>query len=167
MLVYHPAFDLSHGMFRMLRLLEANPERQMKWDTFRILDLYYLFPHLLEAARLPRNMTKRKRDFGKLGSKYTHVPTPRIFIQQLRGIHELIARSLAAKGFIEPAEFDEGVLVRTERTIPPELLRMISDAVDDEGLIHMLAVDIAALPLTGINGLKDRTGLLEHRYDAA
>lgn len=167
MLVYHPAFDLNHGMFRMLRLLEANPEHLMKWDTFRILDLYYLFPHLLEAARLPRNMTKRKRDFGKLGSKYTRVPTPRMFIQQLRGIHESIARSLAAKGFIEPTKFEEGLLVRTEQAIPQELLRMFADAVDDAALVNMLAVEMAAIPLTGSDGLKDRTGLLEHRYDAA
>ena len=167
MLIYHPAFDLSHGMFRMLRLLEANPKRQMKWDTFRILDLYYLFPHLLDAARLPRTMTKRKREFGKLGSKYTRVPTPRTFIQQLRGIHESIARSLAAKGFIEPAEFDDGVLVRTDREIPPELMRMFTEAVDDAALVQMLAVDMAAISLTGGDGLKDRTGLLEYRYDAA
>lgn len=167
MLVYHPAFDLNHGMFRMLRLLEANPEHRMKWDTFRILDLYYLFPHLLEAARLPRNMTKRKREFGKIGSKYTRVPTPRMFIQQLRGIHESIARSLAAKGFIEPTEFEEGLLVRTELAIPPELLRIFADAVDDAALVNMLAVEVAAIPLTGGDGLKDRTGLLEHRYDAA
>jgi len=26
---------------------------------------------------------------------------------------------------------------------------------------------MAAIPLTGGDGLKDRTGLLEHRYDAA
>lgn len=167
MLVYHPAFDLSHGMFRMLRLLEANPKRQIKWDTFRILDLYYLFPHLLEAARLPRTMTKRKREFGKLGSKYTRVPTPRMFIEQLRGIHESIARSLAAKGFIEPAEFDEGLLVRTEREIPTDLLQMFADAAEDAALVEMLAVEMAAIPLTGGDGLKDRTGLLEHRYDAA
>jgi hypothetical protein len=167
MLVYHPAFDLSHGLFRMLRLLEANPERRMKWDTFRILDLYYLFPHLLEAARLPRTMTKRKRDFGKLGSKYTRVPTPRMFIQQLRGIHESIARSLAAKGFIEPSKFDEGLLVRTEREIPAELVRMFADAAEDAALVDMLAIELAAIPLTGSDGLKDRTGLLEHRYDAA
>lgn len=166
MLVYHPAFDLSHGMFRMLRLLEASPKRQLKWDTFRILDLYYLFPHLLEAARLPRSMTKRKREFGKLGSKYTRVPTPRMFIQQLRGIHESIARSLAAKGFIEPAQFDEGLLVRTEREIPPDLLHIFADN-DDAALVEMLAVEVAAIPLTGGDGLKDRTGLLEHRYDAA
>lgn len=154
-------------MFRMLRLLEINPERQMKWDTFRILDLYYLFPHLLEAARLPRTMTKRKREFGKLGSKYTRVPTPQMFIQQLRGIHESIARSLAAKGFIEPAKFDEGLLLRTGRETPPELVRMFTEAADDAALVSMLAVEMAAIPLTGGDGLKHRTGLLEHRYDAA
>jgi hypothetical protein len=154
-------------MFRMLRLLEANPERQMKWDTFRILDLDYLFPHLLEAARLPRAMSRRKQEFGKLGSKYTRVPTPRMFIQQLRGIHESIARSLAAKGFIEPVEFDEGLLVRTKREIPQDLVQMFAEAADDAGLVEMLAVEMAAISLTGGNGLRDRTGLLEHRYDAA
>lgn len=112
-------------------------------------------------------MTKRKREFGKLGSKYTRVPTPRMFIQQLRGIHEAIARSLAAKGFIDPAEFEEGVLVRTEREIPLDLLRTFADAVDDAALVDMLAVEMAAIPLKGSDGLKDRTGLLEHRYDAA
>lgn len=167
MLIYHPAFDLSHGMFRMLRLLEVNPERQMKWDTFRILDLYYLFPHLLKDARLPRNMAKRKREFGKLGSKYTRVPTPQMFIHQLLGIHESIARSLAAKGFIETARFDDGLLLRTDRVTPPELIRMFAEATDDATLVSMLAVEMAAIPLMGDGGLKHRTGLLEYRYDAA
>lgn len=166
MLVYHPAFDLNHGMFRLLRLLEVNPNRQLKWDAYRILDFYYLFPDLLVDARLPRNMTSRKKFYSKLGSKYSRVPSPRMFIQQMNGIHETVGRSLAGKGFLEPAAFDERNLVRTDTPIPPALSNAIEAAHNDEELVSMLGVEMAALPLTGPNGLKDRTGLLEHRYDA-
>lgn len=166
MLIYHPVYDTNHGMFRLLRLLEVNPERQLKWDTYRILDLYYLFPHLLEDVRFPRAMMKWKRAFSTSGSKYTRVPSPRSFIQQLEGIHESVARSLAAKGFIEPAEFDEKLLVRTEREIPSELAESMAGASQDQNLVKMLAIEMAAIPLSGAGGLKERTGLLEHRYDA-
>jgi hypothetical protein len=166
MLIYHPVYDTNHGMFRLLRLLEANPDRQLKWDTYRILDLYYLFPHLLEDVRFPRAMMKWKRAFITSGSKYTRVPSPRSFIQQLEGIHESVARSLAAKGFIEPAEFDEKLLVRTEREIPSELAESMAGASQDQKLVEMLAIEMAAIPLSGTGGLKERTGLLEHRYDA-
>ena len=77
MLVYHPAFDMNQGMFRMLRLLKPNPKHSLAWDTFRILDFYYLFPHLLADVPLTRAMVKRKREFAKLGSKYSRVPAPR------------------------------------------------------------------------------------------
>ena len=166
MLIYHPVYDTNHGMFRLLRLLEANPDRQLKWDTYRILDLYYLFPHLLEDVRFPRAMMKWKRAFTTSGSKYTRVPNPRSFIQQLEGIHESVARSLAAKGFVEPAEFDEKLLVRTEREIPSELAESMAGASQDQKLVEMLAIEMAAIPLFGTGGLKERTGLLEHRYDA-
>jgi hypothetical protein len=104
-LVYHPIFDLNHGMFRMLRLLEASSNRSLDWDTFRILDLYYLFPHLLSNAQLPRTMTKRKNEFSKRESKYSKVPNPKLLMWQFSGSHEAIARSLVGKGFLEVDDF--------------------------------------------------------------
>lgn len=143
-----------------------NPQHALKWDAYRILDLYYLFPDLLGDARLPRNMTTRKRAFSKMKSKYSRVPSPSMFIQQMSGIHELIGRSLAAKGFLSPSQFESKVLSRTDLPIPKVLNDTIHASYADEELVALLAVDLAALPLTGIGGLKERTGLLEHRYDA-
>jgi hypothetical protein len=166
MLIYHPAFDLSHGMFRLLRMLEVNPNKRLKWDTYRILDFYYLFPHLLINARLPRALLKRKNSYKKAGSKYNRIPAPRTLILQLRGSHELIVRSLIAKGFLDPADFAQGLLSRTARRTPATLENLFP-AAEDFALVELLAVDVAAIPLTGADGLKERTGLLEHRYDAA
>ncbi|MDB5600837.1 MAG: hypothetical protein JWN71_2881 [Xanthobacteraceae bacterium] len=167
MLVYHPALDVNHGMFRMLRLLEINPLHTLQWDTFRILDFYYLFPHLLKDASLPSKMTKIKNELAKLGSQYTRVPTPKVFIQQILGIHESVARSLIGKGFIDATSFEDKHLKRTPQSLPPDLMTAFAAASNDEQLVTMLAVEIAAIPLSGPRGLKQRTGLLEHRYDAA
>ena len=166
MLVYHPAFDLNHGMFRLIRLLETSPNRALKWDTYRILDFYYLFPDLLASARLPRTMTSRKKAYANFGSKYSRVPSPRMFIQQMIGIHETVGRSLVGKGFIDASSYDARTLIRTEAAIPPDMSYAIETATADSELVAMLAVEMAAIPLTGLNGLKDRTGLLEHRYDS-
>jgi hypothetical protein len=165
MLIYHPAYDLNHCVFRMLRLLEVNGDHQLKWDMFRILDFYYLFPHQIGDAQLPKKFIKRKRDLGKTGSKYTHVPGPRVFIQQMQGIHESVARSLIGKGFLDAQAFASGVLRRTAKPVPGELSVAFAAATDDASLIEMLATELTEIPLSGPSGLKERTGLLEHRYD--
>lgn len=166
MLVYHPAYDMNHGMFRMLRLLDATPDQVMKWDTFRILDLYYLFPYLLSAVSLPREFLKAKRTLEKRSSKYNRVPSPKVFIQQMVGIHESVARSLVGKGFLDAEAFEKHSLKRTDKPLPTILLKAFENADDDHALVDLLACQLAALPLSGRGGLKERTGLLEHRYDA-
>lgn len=166
MLIYHPAYDTNHSTFRMLRLLEVNPEHSLKWDAFRILDLYYLFPYLLSDAQLPRAFTKAKRAFSKSNTKYSRVPAPRVLIQQLVGLHESVARSLIGKGFLSPEAFEAQVLQRTNKAIPTELRTAFEASVGDQPLVTLLAVDLAAIPLHGADGLKERTRLLEHRYDS-
>ena len=165
MLIYHPVFDTNHSMFRMLRLLEATPGKSLRWDAFRILDFYYLFPHLLGSARLPRGLTAAKQRYGKMDARYNKVPSPRVFIQQLAGLHELVARSLVGKGFLAADAFGKNTLRRTETPLPPSLTEAFIGG-DDQALVDLLATKMAAIPLNGPDGLKDRTGLLEYRYDA-
>lgn len=165
MLVYHPAYDVNHGVFRMLRLLETNPEHTMRWDTFRILDIYYLFPYLLGDVRFPRGYTKQKRVFGAQKSKYSRAPAPQIFIQQMAGLHESIAVSLVGKGLLDADSFKNGSLKRTCTPLPESIYDAFGKATGDQPLVDLLAIDLAAIPTAGSDGLKDRTGLLEHHYD--
>lgn len=167
MLIYHPAYDVSHGIFRMLRLLEVNPKHFLLWDTYRILDIYYLFPYLLSDAQLPRAFTTRKREFGAQKSKYTRAPSPKVFIQQMVGLHESIAASLVSKGFLDAEAFKAKTLKRTDRALPKSMIDAFNNAVRDQSLVSLLAVDLAAIPLFGHNGLKERTAILEYSYDPA
>jgi hypothetical protein len=147
-------------------MLELNPDHAFELDKYRILDFYYLFPHLLGSITLPSKMIGRKKKFGKTASPYNRVPNPKGLIQQLRGLHFEIARSAAAKGLIEPADLDAERLVRTDVPLPEFLSVTIASDDGDHELAEMLAVDMAEIALNGPNGLKARTGLLEHRYDA-
>lgn len=166
MLIYHPAYDVNHGMFRMLRLLECNPGHILLWDTFRILDMYYLFPHLIASARLPKGFTKEKRIFGNQETKYSRAPSPKIFIRQMEGLHESIAMSLVSKELLDADAFKAKILKRTDKPLPPEMYETFAFASTDQNLVNFLAAKLAEIPLFGRNGLKKRTNFLENYYDA-
>lgn len=166
MLIYHAARDLNHGMFRMLNLIDHCPAKSVAFDTMRILDFYYLFPHLLAEVSLPRHLIARKRKLREFGSKYSRVPSPHLFIQQLRGTMEVVARSLASKGFIEAPALDAASIIRTDQPLPPGISMAIERQLDvEKALVQLLGEELSQVPLLGPGGLKARTGLLEYRYD--
>ncbi len=166
MLVYHAALDINHARFRLLYILELHPQHQLMFDLLRILDFYFLFPHLLGSVTLARNMTRQKRAFAERSSKHNRVPSPKLLIRQMQGIHETAVRALMADGLVLPEPFELQIVQRSETPVPPALEEVFASQPEDErALAAFLATELATMPLNGPNGLKDRTGLLEHRYD--
>jgi hypothetical protein len=47
MLVYHPAFDIYNGVFRMLQLVTFMKQENVELDKIRIWDFYLTFPNQL------------------------------------------------------------------------------------------------------------------------
>jgi hypothetical protein len=166
MLSYHAALDLNHGIYRVLRLLEAVPGHSMKLDTLRILDFYFLFPHTIGDVKLPKGMTAAKRSFAARASRYNKVAFPRHLFEQLGAMQRVITHSLATKGFIEAPELADQCVVRTPKPLPDEIkAAFAAEAPEDRQLVQFLAA-LSGEPLLGEKGLKARTGLLEFRYDA-
>lgn len=167
MLSYHGAFDLNHCIYRMIRLIEEHPEKSMQVDAFRVLDYYLLFPHELQKPSWPRALSKRAADMNFTETKYNRINSPRHMAHQLELIEDLGAKSLAAKGLLDPGDLERRVLTRTTRLLPSELESLISRGSGREDqLVAFLARDLSQIPLLGDKGLKARSGLLEHRYDA-
>lgn len=168
MLSYHGAFDLNHSIYRMLRLLEHHPEKSLAWDTFRILDYYCLFPHELKKLDWPRSIQKFKARFSYAETKYNKISNRRHLFHQLELIEDISARSLASKGFIDADALLRGTLSRTDKSLPADLETVIQRNDDaEDALVTFLAQNLSQVPLFGEKGLKARSGLLEHRYDAA
>ncbi len=75
--------------------------------------------------------------------------------------------TLAANNLIDPERWKVGEVLATDQPVPPALAARLEEANYSEhdlaDFLHILAVEY---DLTGPNGLKARTGLMEHRQDA-
>jgi ABC-three component (ABC-3C) system Middle Component 5 len=169
-LSYQAAFDPFHAMYRDLRILNAiGPLKPLFVDQVRILDFYLLFPFKISAIRL----IPQHRRFRGLADDYENAqpygsqPDNAQIFARMKPIQIAALESLAEKQIIDAAELKNGNVVRTEISLPPALVARVSSAnVREPKLMEAISALGSEYPLLGQNGLKDRTGLLEYRYDA-
>lgn len=164
MLIYHPAFDAYHCVFRMLALLSVIPK--LESEKARILDFYLIFPSAIKDITLPRNLSAGKR-LAKTSENVYHDPIdPSFIFRDMHAIQKSAFNCIAASGIVKLSEYEQGLLVRTEAQLPIELGAKVNNylAVNVE-VAEFVLRQLASLPLRGLNGLKHRTGLLEYKYD--
>jgi len=90
-------------------------------------------------------------------------------VSSLRTFHDLeqiqnsAIRLLAASDVFDSKKLEEGIIRRTSRVLPKEFSKDPSN--QSSTLIDFVLTQLSALPLQGDGGLKQRTGLMEYRYD--
>ncbi|MDX0509606.1 hypothetical protein GOE04_16390 [Sinorhizobium medicae] len=169
-LSFEPALDPYHTMFRGLRLLPiVRPIGRLEREHVRILDFFLVFPFKLPELRLKQE----HRRFRALGNRYAvqkpyaEQPESSLLIKRMAPISDAAFQSLAAKGFIDGSDYDAGWVKPVEKWIPDELSGKIEAAnSDQQDLMDFLGTLASEYDLGGENGLKHRSGLMEHRYDA-
>jgi hypothetical protein len=165
MLTYHPAFDLYHCIFRHLCLLEKIQNKQCESNKLRILDFYFLFPGLVSKIAMPKNINNpfkknnTKNCFAEIGDPY------RLFSQ----LEELQTNSfgyLLSVQLIHNDMFKDGIIKRTKFELPDKLKDCINNLSESENtLITFITGPLFDMEFYGEKGLKERTGLIEYRYD--
>lgn len=164
MLVYHPAYDAYHCIFRSL--LITNRIQIIEVAKLRILDFFFCFPAEIQRIRLPRGHSEA-RQLAQASANQYHGP---VSLHQafcdMEHIQLAAFRTLAASQFIKSDEFESGLVRRTSTEIPEELsIKLAGASEENKTIVDFLVNKLGKLDLLGTNGLKHRTGLMEHRYD--
>jgi hypothetical protein len=168
-LTYNEAFDPYHAVFRFLRLhLGCDIGAKLPFDTLRILDFYLLFPFRLQAMKLFvgdsswRKISRTYEDRAPYGT----MPEDSTIFARMEPFQRAAAASLVKSGYLSPDEWETNEVQFKSEMLPPIVVERCS-AVNAQmtDIIDILCQIKSRYPLGGRDGLKDRTGLLEYRYD--
>ena len=165
-LAYQPAYDPFHTVLRLIRIalfLQAPSVEQA-----RIADFYLSFPTRLGEVTFPKGLRGRLRGaLAQAPATYGTPPADEMVIRRMRPIQDAAIQTLVGSGSFDADAYETGTLKLDEAAVSESLMKR-AGALNDEqaALVGLLRDLINAVPLEGENGLKHRTGLGEHRYDA-
>lgn len=166
MLIYHPAYDAYHCVFRML--LIAEHAQDIEVEKARLLDFYVLFPGMVQTIRLP-DALKTLRTQAKVAANIYRDPVSGIsMFREMRHIQEAALKSIAASGLIDIHRYEIGFVTRTQMPIASGLKSKLDEFMSASGpVVEGVLGGLSEIPLLGHDGLKHRSQLMEHRYDFA
>ncbi|QHS14664.1 ABC-three component system middle component 5 [Shewanella sp. Arc9-LZ] len=167
MLIYHPAQDINHCVYRLLSIMANTEHQKIKLDTYRLIDFYTLFPYLVSLIKpLPKPLNKHKSKFLNIPEPFEALKNTRRILFELENLQTIAIQNLLAKNILDKECFEKGFIKRTDLSLPQPLADELnnSNLAQEEWFIAL----IEALPnvkFEGKTGLKARTGLMEYRYD--
>lgn len=98
---------------------------------------------------------------------YGGMPDSRDLFLRMAPIQKMAAETLAARGVIDPDAYRQGVVMSGDIPPPQQLALRVEDLNTQQAtMIELLNTLCRDYALFGSDGLKQRSGLMEYRYDA-
>jgi len=168
-LVFQPALDPYHAMFRLFRMFPILKGVALSRDHVRILDFYLTFPFLISSIRLSRE----GQHFKKLARKYINLkpygqqPEGPLLFARMEAMQNAALDTLAFNSFLETEALAADKIVTTDKSLPKDVCERVIELNEQQAdLLEFLQSLASDYSILGENGLKARTGLKEYRYDA-
>jgi hypothetical protein len=151
---------------RVVRLLALSDG--FEEDKARILDFHLVFPQAIQQVRLPQELSSWRRRSRLLENPYWfHGESMNVFAR-MRPFFVSAIGLLYSSRVLERESYNTGFLklapVSPSATSLVQAARTWNSANAD--LANFIVQGLGALPLLGRDGLKDRTRLMEFKYDA-
>lgn len=166
-LAFEPAYDPFHAAFRILRQSAYRKSQPSPVSRVKILDVFIAEPIKCINIRLAGALKASARRAAKSQHPtYGHRPPAISLFNRMSLMQDAAIQTLVMQGILDGDAFGMGQVLLVEGLIPEKLSSKI-DAINgaQADLMKFLFDDLDAIPFEGLNGLKDRTGLGEFRYD--
>jgi hypothetical protein len=138
---------------------------EVEFDMLRILDFYFVFPQLLSSVRLSNSGRSKLRRLTISKNKYTFSSGPELVFTQMAPLQRQAIWLLQSAGIVSVSS-PPSQNIRMTAPIPSEVGRAIERRHSQYGnLLSFLTRELGQMSLHGNGGLKDRSGLMEYRYD--
>jgi hypothetical protein len=173
MIIYHEAFDLYHAVYRMLQILTRfNRNEYVETERLRIWDFYLLFPDKISNIKLKatekdiKELIKDK--IRKNDNPYEILLDNRKMFEKIKPYQLGALKCLASYGIIDK----EALALNRVTIISKDILSIYANKFlplvpKETNAISLLTSHFYLMSLYGEYGLKDRTKLLESKYDAS
>ena len=172
MITYNPAFDLYHSIFRMAHIAERLAEGEcFEIDKVRIWDFYLLFPSKLNDLSIKRDEKQvreaRKQYIGRERNPYEYSGDNRKLFEWIKPVQVSALSCLVSCGILNKDDYLNNRVCVANRQALEAFVEQAGDlSAGERNTLSFLGLFSRTMPLTGINGLKARTNLLESKYDA-
>ena len=139
----------------------------LHFDQIRILDFFILFPFRIGRMRFKSEHRRFRRLAEEyIGRKpYGELPDDRLLFERMEAFQVAALQSLRSRGYLNSPENSSSVSAAAP---PPTALakRIEFENNRDQSLLEALSALASKYELMGRDGLKDRSDLLDYRYDA-
>ena len=167
MLIYHPAYEANHCLYRLLGILQGTTNFPLTWDQLRILDYYYLFPSQLKNIKpWPTNLKEFKIKLKAIPEQFEDINNPARVLHDLQIFQKTAVLELIAKGIVSKLDFENGILKVNTGLLPSRYLELVeTDLFLKSDEFEVITKALPKLEFNGASGLKKRSGLMEYIYD--
>ncbi|NDV84800.1 ABC-three component system middle component 5 [Bacteroides sp. 51] len=171
MIIYHQAFDLYHAAYRIVQILSYFKRGEfVEVDRLRIWDYYLLFPLEMQRIKFSRD-EKEIKDYikkfitkGEKENRYEVILDNRKMFEKIRPYQMAALKSLASYGIINIDYISSGKVT----PISTEMIEKHSPTYELLSINEANAVKLLTSHyyLMSLNILKEKTSLIEYKYDA-
>lgn len=159
--VWHSSRDAYHCAFRMMRLLSYR-KNALPLELLRVLDMYLLYPPLLERMSLPMEIKKRFRSLNlpPIAKMFVRLPGTAAVWQDLQIYQAAAIQQLAGRDLLKRDSLREQLAMLEGDAVPAKFDARIRDKNENQkALVAFLVDDIGSLSLRGPDNLYKRAGL--------
>ncbi len=172
MIVYNQAFDLYHTIFRMLHFLNKFENGvSLEIERLRIWDFYLLFPSKIHDIKLKKDESDirqiRKQFVRDSNNPYEQIPGDRKVFEQIRPYQLAALNCIASYGIIDKSSLNQQRALIVNKPILIDLVNKFEELTPKEkNVVALMTSHFSQMSLFGTDGLKNRTNLIESKYDA-
>lgn len=172
MIIYHPAFDLYHCVYRILLILNHFKRADsIEIDRLRIWDYYLLFPDEVNKIKLKREEKDIAELFKTFISKrknpYEEISDGRKMLEKLKPFQLSAIKFLASHNLISKDYLSENrVKIISREKLGKYFSNYESTSHQERNVLAIMTSHFYQMSMFGKDGLKAKTQLLESRYDA-